>query len=86
MKLDLAEPYWLISNCSDEVRKEFWNRAHEILSQIQHDIWVKKVLALGKDKFIHGRMNGLKNMSQEELDEMQKRLEILYEKIERGEK
>lgn len=84
MKIDLYEPYHIIANESDEVRREFWKRALEIIEGIKTELWHKQVLALGKEKWIKGRLEGCENfLSEKELIEKRERLNTLFAEIEK---
>lgn len=69
--------------------RDYYSR--QIQSDMEHDMWSKKVLALGLEKFIEGRlkgldtckMNGKNAFSKKELQDMRLRLEALFIRIEK---
>lgn len=82
MQIDLDEPYWTIATASKEVRDEFWKRARKIIIGIENELWRKKVLELGKEKFVQNRLNLYTQLNENELSEMRERLDIMYDRVE----
>lgn len=75
MKIDLNEPYDIIADAREDVRKEFWKRALKIINGIYEEFWRRDVVALGKEKWMEGRLKGLDAFMTE--DELRQRVEDL---------